>query len=55
MGLKRSEGGSGGRKGHSNMAHWDHTAQVKDNARLTRRINDDFLIAEQLDDDDTQE
>jgi hypothetical protein len=34
MGLKkiRSEGGSGGKRGHSNMEHWAYTSEVKDAA-----------------------
>lgn len=36
----KSEGGSGGKRGHSNMTHWDKTAQVKRLARKARRAND---------------
>lgn len=36
----RSEGGSGGRKGHSNMSHRDKTAEVKAMARKRRRQDD---------------
>lgn len=36
----KTEGGSGGRKGHSNMTHYDKTAQVKKSARKARRVND---------------
>lgn len=36
----RTEAGQGGRKGHSNMAHWDRTAQVKADARTARRQAD---------------
>jgi hypothetical protein len=25
----RTKGGQGGKKGHSNMAHWDHTEEIK--------------------------
>jgi transcription initiation factor IIF auxiliary subunit len=50
--MRKSEGGSGGRKGHSNMSHHDRTAEVKDQARTTRRQNDDLTIAEQLEDDE---
>ncbi len=35
-----SEGGSGGKRGHSNMEHWGDTAEVKDAARTRRRIDD---------------
>ncbi len=43
MKLARTEGGSGGRKGHSNMAHWDRTAEIKKSARKARRANDKAL------------
>ena len=33
----RTEGGSGGKKGHSNMAHWTHTEELKDAANRRRR------------------
>ena len=36
-----SEGGSGGKLGHSNMSHWTHTAEVKHNANLRRRNDDE--------------
>lgn len=45
--MKRSDAGSGGRKGHSNMEHWDPTAWVKANARKIRRSNDRIAVAEQ--------
>ena len=32
-----SEGGSGGKRGHSGMEHWGYTAEVKDAARIQRR------------------
>lgn len=35
-----SEGGSGGARGHSNMEHWVHTAEIKDGARTRRRRDD---------------
>jgi hypothetical protein len=41
--LKKSEGGSGGRRGHSGMCHWDETAVVKNDARAARRANDVLL------------
>ena len=34
----KSEGGSGGRKGHSNMEHWSPTAHIKLAAKKRRRI-----------------
>ena len=35
-----SEGGSGGKRGHSNMEHWGYTEEVKDASRQIRRKND---------------
>jgi hypothetical protein len=45
MGLKKipSEGGSGGRRGHSGMDHWFTTAEIKDAARRQRRLSDKQL------------
>ena len=36
----KTEAGSGGKKGHSNMAHFDKTEQVKRMARKARRRQD---------------
>jgi hypothetical protein len=33
-------GGSGGKRGHSNMEHWGYTAEVKEAARTRRRQDD---------------
>ena len=48
MGLKkiRSEGGSGGRRGHSNMTHWAYTHEIKAAARTQRRADDKRLVRE---------
>jgi hypothetical protein len=35
-----SEGGSGGKRGHSNMEHWGYTDEVKKEAKRIRRIED---------------
>jgi len=35
-----TEGGSGGKRGHSNMEHWGYTEEVKDNSKSQRRIDD---------------
>jgi hypothetical protein len=42
MGLKKipSEGGSGGKRGHSNMEHWSTTAEIKEAAGRQRRLID---------------
>jgi hypothetical protein len=47
MKIRRTEAGSGGRKGHSNMAHWAKTAFVKKSNRKARRVNDKATIKEQ--------
>lgn len=36
----KTEGGSGGRRGHSNMCHWDKTEIVKDESKKARRRAD---------------
>ncbi|MEM6484881.1 MAG: hypothetical protein AAF662_07860 [Pseudomonadota bacterium] len=36
----KTEGGSGGKRGHSNVNHWAYTDEVKLNARVQRRIED---------------
>lgn len=33
----RIEGGSGGKRGHSNMTHWVTTEEIKDTTRKARR------------------
>ncbi len=39
-GPMKTEAGSGGKRGHSNMSHYDHTEIVKKNARKARRAQD---------------
>ena len=41
--LVRTEGGQGGRRGHSNMEHWDHTEEIKSVSRKVRRKLDRTL------------
>ena len=36
----KSEGGSGGKRGHSGMEHWAFTDEIKSAARRQRRITD---------------
>jgi len=36
----KTEGGSGGKRGHSNMNHWIKTEEIKDGARRQRRQED---------------
>jgi hypothetical protein len=49
-GLKKipSEDGSGGKRGHSGMEHWAYTAEVKDAARVRRRLGDREAVKEGL-------
>jgi hypothetical protein len=49
-GLKKlpSEGGSGGKRGHSAMEHSVFTAEIKDAARIRRRIGDREAVKEGL-------
>jgi hypothetical protein len=35
-----SEGGAGGKRGHSAMEHWAETQEIKDAARHARRVGD---------------
>jgi hypothetical protein len=34
----KTEGGQGGKRGHSNMSHWTRTAEYKDSAKRRRRL-----------------
>lgn len=34
----RSDGGQGGKRGHSNMDHWDFTEEIKLAAKKSRRL-----------------
>ncbi len=36
----KSEGGSGGKRGHSNMDHWAKTEEIKESARRKRKQAD---------------
>lgn len=48
MGLPKgpSEGGSGGKRGHSGMEHWDYTEEIKEAARRRRRLEDKKAVEE---------
>ena len=46
-GKGKIEGGSGGKRGHSNMCHWQPTEEIKDRSRKMRRRNDIRVIKEQ--------
>lgn len=50
MSLKRvkTEGGSGGKRGHSNMDHRDHTEDIKVTARIQRRVQARRTVEEAL-------
>lgn len=39
----KTEGGSGGKRGHSSMNHWVKTDEIKDATRTQRRIDDTKL------------
>ncbi len=42
-----TEGGSGGKRGHSGMEHWGVTDEVKEAARRNRRIEDKREVTKQ--------
>lgn len=44
----KTEGGSGGGRGHSNMNHWANTEMVKTAAKKARRIQGKTIIREAL-------
>lgn len=46
----KTEGGQGGRRGHSNMNHWVTTEEIKAATRLLRRREAKQQIAEQVHD-----
>jgi len=50
MALKKvkSEGGQGGKRGHSNMSHWFKTAQIKRAAKRGRRVDDRRTVREEI-------
>lgn len=52
MGIPKgpSEGGSGGKRGHSNMEHWGYSDEVKSAARQRRRLDDKRVINEEMKD-----
>lgn len=47
-----SEGGSGGKRGHSNMEHWTYTGEIKDAARSARRRGDSQSVEAGLEETD---
>ena len=44
----KTEGGSGGKRGHSNMAHWTYTEEIKAASKVMRRSNSKQLIKDEL-------
>lgn len=38
-----TEGGSGGKRGHSNMEHWTDTKELKDSSKKRRRKEDETV------------
>jgi hypothetical protein len=46
MGIPKgpSEGGSGGKRGHSGMEHWGYAEEVKKAARKRRRLDDKKIV-----------
>lgn len=38
LGKYKVEGGQGGKKGHSNMTHWEHTEDIKRKVKSKRRM-----------------
>jgi hypothetical protein len=50
MGISKgpTEGGSGGKRGHSGMEHWGFTDEVKETAKRRRRMEDKEAVEEDL-------
>lgn len=44
----KTEGGQGGRLGHSNMAHWDGTEIIKEKSKKARRLQDKSIAQKAL-------
>jgi hypothetical protein len=44
----KTEGGHGGRRGHSNMDHWGTTAEIKDATRGLRRREGRAVIEQEV-------
>ena len=43
-----TEGGSGGKRGHSNMDHWVTTEEIKESTKKHRRLNDKKEVCDEL-------
>lgn len=46
---KKVEGGQGGKRGHSNMTHWEFTEEIKATTRILRRRLGRAEVEDQLD------
>lgn len=44
----KTEGGSGGKRGHSNMTHWAYTEEIKESSNINRRNESKRIIKEEL-------
>lgn len=44
----KTEGGSGGKRGHSNMTHWSYTEEIKMAAKRARRIQSKEMVRHAL-------
>jgi|GEM_PF-2007253 len=45
---KKVEGGQGGKRGHSNMTHWESTETIKEESRVLRRRQARTEVQDQL-------
>ncbi len=45
-----TEGGSGGKLGHSNMEHWTYTEELKQSSKVRRRNNEKKQIRKEVED-----
>ncbi len=43
-----TKGGSGGKRGHSNMEHWTYTEELKQSSKVRRRNNEKKQIREEV-------
>ena len=50
---KKIEGGQGGKRGHSNMTHWEFTEEIKATTRVLRRRATRAEVKDQLADLDS--
>jgi hypothetical protein len=44
----KTEGGSGGKRGHSNMTHWAYTEEIKESSNINRRNDSKRIISDEL-------